>query len=156
MDAKSHRRRTVLGFLAGGILTTSLSGCTETAAIHDVWGDVYEIVLEANTDEWYGIEPIAIEGELYPTIVLYEDHEYELTIQNGDGEYHVFEIPDEMRISEQNSLTAAVDGDQDMDTVQFKAVPSMTEYLCDPHGHLTRGQIDTQPESDTGVHKPTE
>lgn len=155
-DAKLHRRRTVLGSLAGGIVATSLSGCTETAAVHEAWGDVDEIVLEANTNEWHGVEPGAIEGELHPTLVLYEDHEYELTVQNGDGEYHVLEIPDEMSVSDETSLTAAVDGDRDEDTIQFRAVPSMTEYLCDAHSHLTRGQINTQPENDTGVYKPAE
>jgi hypothetical protein len=50
-------RRSTLKFIFGATVTSMIVGCTETAAIHQEWGTVEEIVLEARRNGWVGIHP---------------------------------------------------------------------------------------------------
>lgn len=145
-------RRTLLKFAAGAAAATALSGCTETAQIHQEWGDIDHIVLEAYTDGWRGLRPDTIVDEENPTLVLYEGREYEVTIRNGDGESHLFEIPSEMDLDSEMAPIAIIDEDEAEETLLLRASPRISKYICDAHRQPMRGDIDIEMENDTGVY----
>jgi hypothetical protein len=141
-------RRTVLATSAGFAGATVGAGCTETATTYERWGDVDEIGLDADAAGWRGRYPAAIEGDENPTLVLYEDREYELTVRNGDGERHTLDVRDQMA-PDQSRQTIALGAGDAAQTVSLRAVPSITRYVCDVHDRPSSGEIEIRPEGDT-------
>jgi len=130
-------------------------GCTETAAIHQTWGTVEEVVLEARIDGWVGIHPDTIEGETNPTLTLYEGNKYDFTWRNGDGESHSLVFIDETgsRITEKAELSET---EGDTRTLTVTAGSRMAEFVCNVHPETERGTIDIQFENDNDGHDASE
>lgn len=154
-STKSLSRRFFLKLSAGALTLPTLSGCTETAETHQNWGDVTEIALKAYTDGWRGLNPAAIEGKENPELVLYEERDYQFTVQNGDGERHLLEIPDTREWSDEDQVTV-IDENEEEQTIMIEVTPWMTEYICDAHRQPMHGEIEVQLESDTSINGPDE
>ncbi|WP_255171178.1 twin-arginine translocation signal domain-containing protein [Natrononativus amylolyticus] len=152
-DQPSFTRRSVLKWSGGAVVAATLSGCTETATVYEVWGGVAQIVLECYTDGWRGVEPAIIEDVQNPTLVLYESHEYEITMRNGDGEAHSLEIRAGDQTVDSDYQTSLTDERGETETVAIEGVPWMTEYVCKVHSQTECGVVDVRPEGDTDTYE---
>lgn len=128
-------------------------GCAKPAAVHDEWGDVEEIVLEADAGGWRGLEPDAIAGERNPTLVLYESREYGITVRNGDGEPHVLELRDADGAVADEHRTNAVEARGETQTLRARATLGIAGHACGAHADSTSGEIDVRTEDDTDVNE---
>ncbi|MFP9190667.1 cupredoxin domain-containing protein [Natronosalvus vescus] len=152
-DRLSRRRTLQLTGLAG---TALLAGCqapvqqTEPEADDAEgdepvgWENVEEIVLEGHFDHWIGVEPPEIADEENPTLVLYAGREYELTWENGDGDFHNLVIWDE----DDNALeeTDYTDEEGATETLTFEASEEMVRFVCAPHVPTMDGAIEVRTE----------
>ncbi|MDG5820548.1 hypothetical protein [Natronococcus sp. A-GB7] len=144
-------RRTLFGFLVAAGGTVALGGCTEPAAVHDAWGGVEEIVLEGDADGWRGLEPDAIAGERNPTLVLFENREYEITVKNGNGEPHAFVLRDADGAIIERHRTEPIETRGETQTLRVRADLGLAEYACGARPESMAGRIEVRTEKDTDV-----
>jgi hypothetical protein len=144
-------RRTLLEILVAAGGTVALGGCTEPAAVHDAWGGVEEIVLEGDADGWRGLEPDAIAGERNPTLVLFENREYEITVRNGDGEPHALVLRDVDGTTAEGRRTEPIETRGETRTLRVRADLGLAEYACGARPEPMAGRIEVRAENDTDV-----
>lgn len=102
--------------------------------------DVGEIRLEALAEGWEGVEPESIAGEVNPLLRLEVGGEYEVVVENGDGEEHSLELRDED--DEVLERSEEVEADGDTATLAFEASTEVVRYVCEYHEDHMRGTIE--------------
>ncbi|MCU4743667.1 cupredoxin domain-containing protein [Natronoglomus mannanivorans] len=110
----------------------------------DEWADVEEIVLSGYVSEWTGMAPDVIDQEENPTLVLYEDREYDITWQNDDGNEHNLAI-----MAENDELLVATEffeEEGESATVTFEATEQVASYVCENHPDTMAGEIEIRSE----------
>ncbi|WP_293032031.1 hypothetical protein [Natronococcus sp.] len=145
------RRRTLLGIVVGSSGMVAFGGCTEPAAVYDAWGGVEEIVLERYADGWRGLEPDAIAGERNPTLVLYENLEYRITVRNGNGEPHALVLRDADGTTAEGRRTESIETRGETRTLRVRADLGLAEYACGAHPDSMAGEIEVRTENDTDI-----
>ncbi|WP_143825081.1 plastocyanin/azurin family copper-binding protein [Natrinema ejinorense] len=104
-----------------------------------------EILFSAQTTHWEGLEPAAIEGRENPTLVLEAGAEYTIGWADGDGQPHHIEIrDDDDAVVDGLSTELSTETQPSEQTLTITASEEMSTYVCDPHGHQMRGQIDVR------------
>ncbi|WP_254766178.1 cupredoxin domain-containing protein [Salinilacihabitans rarus] len=110
-------------------------------------GDVIEpgeIMLEALTENWVGMEPEQIADEENPTLTLTEGETYEITWENGDGAGHNIAIWDDNGEVVEDYETEIVDQEGETQTLEFDVTSEMAQYVCIPHQTTMVGDIEVQ------------
>lgn len=102
--------------------------------------DVGEIRLEALAEGWEGVEPESIAGDVNPLLLLEVGTEYEIIVENGDGEEHTLELRDEDDEVLESSEEVETDGDTA--TLAFEASTDVARYVCEYHEDRMRGTIE--------------
>lgn len=102
--------------------------------------DVGEIRLEALAEGWEGVEPESIAGDVNPLLQLEVGTEYEVIVENGDGEEHTLELRDDD--DEVLESSGEVEGDGDTATLAFEASTDVARYVCGYHEDRMRGTIE--------------
>lgn len=109
--------------------------------------DVGEIRLEALAEGWQGVEPEAIAGDVNPLLPLEVGTEYEIIVENGDGEEHTLELRD--GDDEVLESSEEVEADGDTATVAFETSTDVARYVCAYHEDRMRGTIEFPEESES-------
>ncbi|RKD95359.1 plastocyanin/azurin family copper-binding protein [Halopiger aswanensis] len=115
----------------------------ETVSLTDpsAWADVEEITLEGRTVSWEGVEPAHIEGIENPTLVLQKGRAYTITVTNGDGAIHKFELRDEDDAVVDDYETDLLEGEGAEQELTVTASDELASYACAPHESLMDGDI---------------
>ena len=147
-------RRSACRLVGIAALAPVLAGCggpgdedeTDEEAVDEAWADVDEIVLEGHEDGWVGVEPEPILDETNPTLVLEEGNEYEITMENGDGEDHNLSVYEENGDNgsrrDDVAETEILNEEGETASISFEAEPDLDEYMCDLHPDNMTGEID--------------
>ncbi len=103
-----------------------------------------QILLEALTEGWVGVEPEEIADEENPTLTLQDGESYEIGWEEGDGEPHNIELVDENdEVVEDYETEEATEGGDDQ-FIEFDATDEIVEYVCRVHPETMRGEIEIQ------------
>ncbi|EMA39674.1 cupredoxin domain-containing protein [Halobiforma nitratireducens] len=115
----------------------------QTVSIVDfaAWTDVTEITLEAQTSGWVGSKPDHIAAETNPPLVLEEGREYTITVENGDGSVHNFQLGDESEAVVDDYATDLIEDDDGTRELTVTATEELAEYVCAPHRITMRGDV---------------
>lgn len=115
----------------------------ETFSLTDpsAWADVEEITLEGQTGSWTGVEPAHIEGIENPTLVLQEGREYTITVTNGDGAIHKFELRDEDDAVVDDYETDLIEAEDGRRQLTVTASDELASYACAPHEAMMNGKV---------------
>lgn len=123
----------------------------------DTWKDVDTIVLEADADGWIGRAPDGIADAENPTLELYTGREYDLTWENGDGEYHNLSIhsrdePVEHQLQEDDRIEATelLQSEGESIELTFEATAEMQGYVCEMHPQNMAGDIAVYDDGEDG------
>lgn len=107
-----------------------------------------QIVFEAQTQAWLGVEPEEIADEENPTLTLQEGETYEIGWEEGDGAQHNIEIRDEDdEVVDDYSTEISEEGGEDQ-FIEFEATDEMAAYACEPHEDTMYGDIELEAAED--------
>lgn len=95
-----------------------------------------EILFEAKTSSWEGLEPAEIEGEQNPTLILQDGEDYEIGWAEGDGSRHNIEIWDDGDDVVEGHETDLTNDPGDDQILSITATNEMAAYRCRPHGSM--------------------
>jgi plastocyanin len=101
-----------------------------------------QIVLDAQTAGWVGVEPEEIADDENPTITLQDGESYEIGWEEGDGSSHNIELVDDSdEVVDDYETEEDTEGGDDQ-FIEFDATDEIVEYVCRPHEGTMRGSIE--------------
>ncbi|NKE35102.1 hypothetical protein GWG54_04570 [Natronococcus sp. JC468] len=108
----------------------------------ETWRDVSEIRLDAYVGGWVGVEPAHVDRVENPTLVLFADRSYEITIENRDNVKHNLAIwdADGERVGEH--ATDVVVNTGTTETLAFTATEEMAIYICEHQPRIQLGDLE--------------
>ncbi|MFC4440454.1 MULTISPECIES: cupredoxin domain-containing protein [Natrialbaceae] len=137
-------RRRVLQMIGGAILIGLGSAPVSAQEDDEALEPDTQILLEALTEGWVGVEPEEIADEENPTLTLQDGESYEIGWEEGDGEPHNIELVDENdEVVEDYETEEATEGGDDQ-FIEFDATDEIVEYVCRVHPETMRGEIEIQ------------
>ncbi|MFC7213717.1 plastocyanin/azurin family copper-binding protein [Saliphagus sp. GCM10025334] len=137
-------RRRVLQITGGAFLIGFGSASVSAQEDDEALEPDTQIVLEALTEGWVGVEPDEIADEENPTLTLQEGESYEIGWEEGDGQPHNIELVDEDdEVVEDYETEEATEGGDDQ-FIEFDATDEIVEYVCRVHPETMRGEIEIQ------------
>ncbi|GAB7017363.1 cupredoxin domain-containing protein [Halostagnicola bangensis] len=105
------------------------------------WEDVESIKLLGDASGWVGVEPEMIADVQNPTLILFEDDEYDLTWENDDAGPHNIVVRDDNGDTVRDYGTEITRDLGDEQTLEIEATSEMSEYVCEPHSSAMVGEI---------------
>ena len=143
-------RRTALKVTGAAATTAFIAGCSDDGGDgngSENGGDEgFEIEagetieLEAQTTEWTGVAPSAIEGESNPTLILEADEDYTIGWTEGDDAGHNIELRDEndevVEDYETEQMSADEIENEEDQMIDFTASDDIAVYRCQPHAQM--------------------
>jgi plastocyanin len=139
-------RRRVLQMTGGALLTgaASASAYAQEDEDDEALEPDTQIVLDAQTDGWIGVEPEEIADDENPTLTLQDGESYEIGWEEGDGESHNIELVDDNdEVVEDYETEESEEGGDDQ-FIEFDATDEIGEYVCRVHPEAMRGEIEIQ------------
>lgn len=121
----------------------------EELADEEEWQDVDEFYFEGRIEAWTGVEPEFIEGLDNPTLLLFEDQEYDFTWINEDGANHNIAMWDQEEDGDVvDDFATEIMGDEGEEQTLESVEPTdeMTHYVCEVHPTTQIGPLEVRSE----------
>ncbi|WP_394740665.1 hypothetical protein [Natronococcus roseus] len=108
----------------------------------DTWRDVAEIHLDAYVGGWVGVDPSHIDRVENPTLVLFEDRSYKISVENRDNVKHNLAIWDRADERIGAYATDIVADTGATETLAFTATDEMATYICEHQPRIQLGDLE--------------